>query len=303
MTTNTNNRAATIRPGLLVNVKSTVAGGVSYKRVDLAVEALDETTNETVDVARWETVRTIEDKDEYERATKVRSKAISLIRKQCQATSFGLLCPEEHEGALDVAIRAAREMVDTHNASAVHTRVQIYALKGRVASNDAEAARAITSEIADLVVAMDKGIAALDADAIRKAADRAREMSAMLDESLKVKVDGAIAQARKAARDITRRLTKNGEEKAVVLADIQRGQIESARIAFLDMSESTVAEGEALPVVEAQRFADLDLSDVEAEAEPKAPTSTGTPTLDLAEGSEPVAVAAKAANVPMMELS
>jgi hypothetical protein len=286
--TTQSNQAATIRPGLLVNVHSTVKGGVAYQRVDLDADGVP--VAEGVDVARWETVRTIEDKDEYERATKARGKALALIRKECQATSFGLLCPEDHEGALDAAIVKAREIVDAHNATAVHTHVQVYALKGRVASNDAEAARAITSEIAMLVQTMDAGISALDADAIRKAADRARVLSAMLDESIKTKVDGAVAQARKAARDITRRLVKNGEEKAVVLADIQRGQIESARIAFLDMSEQT-ASGEALPSVEPQRFADLDfdLSDAAVDVEP--------------ETINPRKLNASSANVPAMELS
>lgn len=163
--------ASTIRPGLLVSVKSTVAGGVSYKKVDLEA---GEAQTEDASVARWETTRVIEDKEEYERATKCRSSALSLIRRVCSATTFGLLCPEDQEGALDVAIKAARQLVDNHNETAKHTRVSVYALKGRVASNDAEAARAITQEIAELTVAMDAGIKAFDPEAIRKAANRAR---------------------------------------------------------------------------------------------------------------------------------
>lgn len=293
-------QASTIRPGLLVNVSSRVHGGVTYQRTELDADGVPVPTDaDGVDVARWETTRIIDDKDEYERAVKARSKAVGLIRKQCQATTFGLLCPTEHEGALDVAIRAAREIIAEHNASATHTQIQISVLKGRVASNDAEAARAITGEIAGLVTQMNEGIASLDAKAIRDAADRARELSAMLDDSLKEKADAAIEQARKAARMIVKRIEKEGEDKATVLLDIQRGQIESARIAFLDLSAEPAAPVEALPAVEAQRFADLDL-DV-PEAAPEA-VPTVKPTLDLADGSEPVAVAAKAANVPMMEL-
>ena len=293
--------ASIIRPGLLVNIKSTVVGGVSYNRIDL--DASGQPVEPGGEVARWETVRVIEDKAEHDRAVKARSAAVSAIRKECQATAFGTLCPEEREGALDAAIAAAHAIVDAHNATATHTRIGIYVLKGRVASNDAEAARAITSEIADLVVAMNEGIGALDADAIRKAADKAREMSAMLDDSLKGKVEGAISQARKAARDITRRLVKNGEDRAVVLADIQRGQIESARIAFLDLSENSAAPVEALPAIEAQRFADLDVdSEPEITPNPMA-VRQEIPKLDLAEGSQPTTLSASSVNVPAMELS
>jgi len=298
-------KSALIRPGLLVNLTTRVHGGVTYQRVDLDAAGVPIPADaEGVHVARWETTRIIEDKGEYEAATKVRSKAASLIRRECQETTFGLLCPADREPALDAAIKAARLLVEEHNAKAAHTQVHLYVLKGRVASNDEEAARAITAEIAQLVEQMDQGIAALDAKAIRQAADRAREMAAMLDDSLKGKVEGAIEQARKAARMIVKRIEKEGEDKAIVLADIQRGQIQSARIAFLDLSgESKPADaGEAMPVVEAQRFADLDLSDVEPEEQSKAPAPT-KPALDLSDDTDTIAVAAKAASVPMMELA
>lgn len=262
--------ASTIRPGLLVNVKSQVMGGVSYQRIDLET---GKPPADDAEITRWETTRVVEDKEEHERATKCRSMALSLIRKVCSATTFGLLCPNEQEGALDAAIKAARQLVDNHNDNATHTRVGIYVLKGRVASDDAEAARAITQEIAELVVKMDAGIKSFDPKAIRDAANRAREMSSMLSEKAQEKIGAAIAQARAAARQIVKRIETEGEDRSVVLMDIQRGQIESARIAFLDMSGETSAQGdEASPVVASQRFADLDVSDVETNTTPVART-------------------------------
>lgn len=250
--------ASTIRPGLLVSVKSTVVGGVSYTRVDLET---GETPVQGTDVAEWKTKRVIEDKTEHEAAVKCRAKALGGIRAVCSATTFGLLCPNEQEGALDAAVTAARALVDAHNAIAKHTRVGVYVLKGRVASDDAEAARAITQEISSLVNQMDAGIESFNVDAIREAAKRAAEMSNMLSDDNKAKVEGAIEQARKAARMIVKRIEKEGEDRAIVIRDIQRGQIESARITFLDLSGDATPV-EALPSVSAQRFADLDTSDV-----------------------------------------
>lgn len=249
--------ASVIRPGLLVSIKSTVVGGVSYQRVDLDA---DNPAEEGQEVTRWETKRVIEDKDEHAAAVKCRSKALGLIRKCCNATSFGLLCPSDREGALDAAINQARALVDAHNATSKHTRVGVYVLKGRVAADDAEAVRAITQEIGTLVTRMSAGIAAFDPESIRAAASRARELSGMLSEDNQEKVSAAIAQARVAARTIVKNLETEGKAREVVMLDIQRGQIESARIAFLDMSggDADPTEG-SMPTVDGQRFADLDI--------------------------------------------
>lgn len=248
--------ASVIRPGLLVSVKSTVVGGVSYQRIDLDTDLPPE---EGKEVTRWETKKIVDDKAEHERAVKVRSKALAEIRKECSRTSFGLLCPADQEGALDAAIVKARRMVDEHNETATHTRVGIYALKGRVASDDAEAARAITQEIGTLVQQMDAGIKTFDPETIREAANRARELSSMLSDEKRTKLDAAIAQARAAARTIVQRVVKESEARETVLLDIQRGQIESARIAFLDMSGDSQPM-EASPVIDQQRIADLDIA-------------------------------------------
>lgn len=276
--------STTIRPGLLVSLKSSVVGGVTYQRVNLdadvpcddcesyrkssgaadpacatcrgsgvAVAAADADS----EVKRWETRRIIDDKAEHERAVKCRSAALARIRKVCSATSFGLLCPAEQEAALDIAIADARAIVDAHNAVAKSTRVSVYALKGRVASDDAEAARAITSEIGALVTRMTDGINAFDPNAIREAAKRARELSAMLSDDKAAKIDAAIEQARKAARTIVRRIEVEGEARETVLLDIQRGQIESARIAFLDLSGA--GDAPAAPEIDTRRFASLDV--------------------------------------------
>lgn len=249
--------ASVIRPGLLVSVKSTVVGGVSYERLDLDA---DKPAEEGQEVSRWETRRVIEDKEEHERAVKCRSQALALIKKVCSSTSFGLLCPTDQEGALDAAVLAARQLVNNHNDQSKHTRVGVFVLKGRVASDDAEAAKAITQEIAELVVRMDQGIKSFDPKAIRDAADRAREMSNMLSDDKKAKVSAAIKQARDAARTIVKRVEKESEDRNLVLLDIQRSQIESARIAFLDLSGGDAEHVEqTMPAADQQRFADLDV--------------------------------------------
>lgn len=253
----------TIRPGILVALRSSVDGGVVYRRTDLAPEG-EAQMAEGAAVARWETTKIVDDPAEHEKATKVRASALTEIGRVCVRTSFGLVATQANEGLLDEAHRKARAMIDEFNASARCTRVSLFMLKGRVASTDEEAARAIGAEVASLIGEMSKGIDRLDPEAIRSAARKALQIGAVLDEAQALTVDTAVQAARKAARAIVKRVQKEGEDAAVVLASIQRGDIERARISFLDVEEreQTAAPEEVMPDIDMQRQASIDFEPV-----------------------------------------
>lgn len=251
-----------LKPGYLVSLKTTVRGGVHYKRRDIEPEHKDATGAQ---VAKWETEREIPNPEEFEAASVARNKARSLVSAVCSASSFGLLCPVADEAALFGAIAQAREVATAHNATAAASVVEVYVLVGQVARDDAEAARAIASEMRDLMQAMDEGIRRADPAAIRDAANRARAMGAMLSEDVSGKVNEAIEQARKAAREIVKRVEKAGEPAALVIAQLASDRIQAARFSFLDMDEPSPVT----PSAPAARPVDVDLSpdpwDVEAE--------------------------------------
>lgn len=275
-----------IKPGLLVAVKSSVAGGVSYRRTDLAAAPSVDAIGANVEVSTWETTRIVADAAEHDRAVKARGLAIREIGAQCARTAFGLLCPVDREADLDAALVRARQIVDAHNATATHTLIRIYMLKGRIADTDEQAARAIGAEVASLIEGMSGAIDRLDVAAIRDAATRAQAMGAMLDAGQASKVQDAIVAARKAARMIVARVEKGAEDAAIVLADIQRGAIEKARIAFLDLDEAAPAvDGPALPAVNVQRMSDLDLDET---AETIRPTDGEGPAVDVQRFAEAV---------------
>lgn len=289
----TSTMTTTIRPGILVALRSTVTGGVTYNRVDLDASTVKDGAAEGASAERWETTKLITDPAELERATKVRSAAVAEINKVCVRTSFGLLAPASAETSLDEAHAKARALVEAHNASATHTRVSIHMLKGRIASTDEEAARAIASEIEGLLRDMERGVAMLDPETIRGAASKALAMGAVLDESKQAAVTSAVEAARTAARIIVKRVQKAGEDGALVLADLQTGEIEKARMAFLDLDEpgdTTANDSEAapaLPAVELQRASDLDFAPETAEVTPATETEAH-PTADAATESGPV---------------
>ena len=265
-----------LRPGFMVSLKTSVQGGVSYQRSELDASGVA-TATEGAAVARWETTKVVADPAEHERASKVRNEARALVSRICVATAFGLLCPATRETELFAAVAQARDLVSKHNDDATCTRVSVYVMTGKVADSDEENARAIAEEIRSLIQGMGSAIDRLEPDAIREAANKAQRISPMLAPEQSERVGAAVTAARKAARDITRRVEKGGELAAVVLADIQRGAIEQARIAFLDMDEPTAVAGEMLPAVDLGRVGSLDMDERAEASEAVAATPAPAP--------------------------
>ena len=244
-----------LKPGYLVSLKTSLTGGVTYDRQDLpAPEGGDEHTA----VARWETTRVIEDEDEYQRAVKARSAARSAIVRVCVHTAFGLLCPEAREPLLDEAIRAAQDIASAHNASAGTTSVQVFVLRGRIASTDEEATRAIASEVRELLDEMQSGIRRTDVEAIRQVATRAKQLGAVLDGAEAESVKVAVKAAREAASLIVKRVTEDAPEALQEALKAYQSPVEAARFSFLDLEAAPAEpEGTRAPDINVQRMAEL----------------------------------------------
>lgn len=241
MTLNT----STIRPGLLVSLKTRVTGNVSYYK---KVTEEEHQAEDGALVARWETERRIADAEEHDAAAKVRSKARNLIAAVCSHSSFGLLCPESRTPELEQALIAARVLTDEFNAKAKLSRIGFYVITGRVSPDDVEAIRAINSEVRDLLQLMESGLSNLNVDAVRDAASRARSVSQMLAPDAQARVQDAVNIARTAAR----RIVQAGEQVATEIDQQAIAAVARARTAFLDLDVSAVhiaapeAEGRAV---------------------------------------------------------
>lgn len=256
-------RTSILRPGLLVIVNSHVEAGITYDRRDVATDAPTATLDGTAVVTTWTTTKVVPDPEEKKRADDARLKACKEIYDLCAKSRYAYICPVERESELNAAEQRARQIVDAHNATARTTRIDFYTIAGLMADKSEDTIRKISQEMTDLLGDMSRGIDRADPDLIRESVKRAKEMGSMLgDEQIKA-VSEAVEQARKAANTIAARVTRKGEEIATVLADVQRGAIERARFAFLDMDAPAENAPEApvsdpSPAVNVQRFADLD---------------------------------------------
>jgi hypothetical protein len=219
---------STLRPGLLVALKTTVVGNVRYSKTVIQGDTEDADGGL---VARWETERHIADRKEHEEAGRVRSRARKQIARICSLTAFGLVCPEYRAPDLNEAVDNARAEVDAFNANAKLTRIDFAILTGRVAADDVEAIRAINSEVRDLLASLEQGVRNLNPEAIREAASRVRSVSQLLSNDAREQVSSAIEAARATAKQLAK-----ATETAAVEVDQQALQaIAQARTAFLDI--------------------------------------------------------------------
>lgn len=217
----------TLRPGLLVSMSTSVRGNVSYHAQDRDVMREDRT--EITDI---HTRKTVLDVEEQERAIKTRTKIRGLILSVCVSTAFSntLLCPNYKEAELREAIEEARRLTTEFNDSATTTQIQFYVFTGRIAQDDVETVRAITSEIRQLMDNMQAGLKALDPKAIRDAANKATEVGKVLTPEAGSRLEVAIKTAREAARKIA----KAGEVAAKQVDRQAIAKIDMARTQFLD---------------------------------------------------------------------
>lgn len=255
---------STIRPGLLVSLKTSLHGNVRYDKRNLG----NTTTDDGASVVEWETTRTVYDPIEHKLASKVRQDARNRISAACIGTAFGLLCPNDRRDELDKAVREARAKVREFNATAKLTTVRVYVVAGYIADNDVEAMKAIASEVQDLFRTMEKGIENVDAAAIRDAASRALKVGQMLTPQANERVKDAV----KMARDVARKIVKAGESAAQEVDKQAIKAIAAKRTAFLDLTEADdlvdikgtgrAVELEAaapLPTIKRERLAPVEL--------------------------------------------
>jgi hypothetical protein len=247
-----NIQTSTLRPGLLVSLKTSVAGNVRYTKVMLQTESREEGGGPAV--ARWETTRTIIDPVEHDLARKVQSVASGLIRRTCKESNFGLLCPEADAESLDAAVAEARKLVADFNATAKRSRVYVYVISGRIAPTDREAISAINSEVSDLLATMKQGLENLDVKQVRDAASRMKKIGTMLTPEMEARTKIAVDAAREAARKIT----KAGEQAAQEIDRQAIRRISEARTAFLDLSGGETEEDVVAAPQTQGRAIDLD---------------------------------------------
>ena len=240
-------RHSTLRPGLLISLKTSISGGVNYQKEVIEGEHV---TDDGSQKARWETTRTIVDPKEHERATKARGKAGSIIRSVCAQSAFGLICPESDADKLEKAIADARKVADDFNETAAVSRVTVYVLTGRIAADDVEAVKAINSEVKELMDLMQQGIETLDVKKVRDAASRAKEVSNVLSPDAQARVQIAID----ASREVARAIVKAGEAAEVEIDQAAVRRIREQRSAFLDLDSDTEITA---PVVRQSRVVDL----------------------------------------------
>jgi ElaB/YqjD/DUF883 family membrane-anchored ribosome-binding protein len=226
---------STVRPGLLVSLKTELVGNVNYAKNIIESEREDGAGGT---LAKWETERHIQNAAEHEEAVKVRGKCRSMIIGVCAKSSFGLLCPKDREPLLRQAVEEAARLADNFNAVSELSKIVVRVLTGEFVDNEVEAVKALNEEVRGLINSMEQGIKRLDVDAVRDAANRAKNLGSMLSEEANEKLEEAI----KAARKVARAIVKQGEVAVGEIDQVTLAALADARTAFLDLDLDEVPE-------------------------------------------------------------
>jgi hypothetical protein len=228
-------KTSTMKPGLLVALRTTVTGNARYlKRV------LNEGTTDSMGRLHeeWQTEKIVSDPEEYKAANDIRGRVCGWVVTACIQTSFGLLCPENNVDNMERAYADALREVNLFNEKAQVTRINLNMITGRIANNDAEAIRAINVEVRGLIEEMTGAVEKLDVNAIRNAATRAKNVSKMLTPAAEERLGEAI----KTARGVATRLNKAGEQAAVAVDQEAVAALMRARAEFLDLDDDVAIE-------------------------------------------------------------
>lgn len=240
----------TIRPGILVSLKTHKSGNTKYRKRDIAPATITESGTL---VSKWETDKTVFDPDEQRQAEKVVSTASYLIRKLCVKSDHGLLCLDSRAEELDEAIAEGRAMVDEFNARARYTRVEVNVICGRVVADDVQATRAIFSETEKFLSEMQAGLAELDVKKVRATMRKAKDVGQMLAPDANATIRAAVSVASEACKKIV----KAGNQVAIEIDQAAIDTIGQARSAFLDFDFDPEAPEVEAPQIIAPRAIDF----------------------------------------------
>lgn len=237
----------TLRPGILVSLKTSVRGGVKYRKVDLESER---DPDSGAQISRWDTTKIVFDPEEQKLASQTTNRARYLVARVCAESRHGLLCPEEKVPDLEAAINEATELCDDFNMTSIHTRVEVNVVCGKIVADDVMATQALFRETEQFMEQMQEGLAQLDVKKVRELCKKALDVGQMLAPD----ANNTVAAAVNAARSQCRKIIAAGEQVAIELDETTMNTIGAARNQFLDfdfdMSESV--EVDDAPVVAAR---------------------------------------------------
>jgi len=219
----------TIRPGVLVSVKTSHAGNRSYQKKEIE---RPHRTDDGVERSRWDTVRIVFDPDEAKEASQVASRARYLITRLCADTAHGPLCPMDRREELYEAIKEARELVEKFNETSVFSRVEVNVICGEIVADDVMAARALFSETEKFMTQMQEGLEQLDVKKVRAACNKLLDVGQMLSPEASTTAALAVNTARAACRKIV----AAGEQAAIEIDQKAIETIGLARNSFLDFN-------------------------------------------------------------------
>lgn len=237
----------TLRPGMLVAVRTKIEGGHETARHKVLREVLPAGDGGGDGLyEKTEIERRVADVEEFERACKARASARYAIARVCLPSDFGLLCVLGQD-VLDAAIRDADAICRTFNDTARYSKIRCWVLVGSIAESDTAAQQALMGELREAIGAVREAVRLRDPGAIRDAAAKALALAPMIDQP--GEIEDTVRAARRAATDLIQSRKRNGDDTqaagvlAQALEAVERyGAVLDGAIAEIEASAPDAAE-------------------------------------------------------------
>jgi len=231
--------AKDIKPCYLVNYRCSVHGGIKYKRGKEDVEREGQ-----AETATWETVRYMDDKEEYKAATSIRAKCKREIENLGVPSVLGVILEKERLDDLESLVADWQDQVDTFNAGSQFSNLRFVVVRFEVTGENEVALESMLSDMRDTLDELRSAVESADYKGIREVVQRMKGYVSVLPDNAAASVAKAIEDARVQARQIRRALVKKGEQLEEVQTQVNTYTIDMARFALLD-TESPESDDDA----------------------------------------------------------
>jgi len=229
--------AKDLKPCFLVNYRCSVHGGVKYQRGagDIEVEGQREKST-------WETVKVLDDREEYKTATNIRSKIKREVENLGVSSILGVILDKERLDDLEALVKEKQDEVTEFNTSAQFSALRFAVVRFEIKGDNEVALESMLSDMRDTLGELREAVASADYKGIREVVQRMKGYITVLPDNAAASVAKAIEDARVQARQIRRALVKKGEQLEEVQNQVSTLTIDAARFAMMDMEDAPEVE-------------------------------------------------------------
>lgn len=222
----------TLKPSVLIGLAIRRTGAVRYERVEGNLEKEGER-----EVKTWTTTRRTDALSELKESESLASECRRLVRSVAYPMAVGLVCPKDREKDLDTVIAHIKAKIAEANVNWTQARLSSAIVKAEIATDDQEAAKALTMEMSTMLGDLLTSLEECDVKKIRATVASMKGLDSLLPEIQSETLKKALQTARKVASTVVREVEKKGRDIESVKLELDLSPLDVARTMFVEVEQ------------------------------------------------------------------